>query len=81
MMESINKAKVCSLKINEIDKLLVKIDKNKFKGGKEEKKQKKKAAWINTGFEKDKHATEIKKKRGYYEHFVNTSNTLDEMED
>lgn len=53
-MESIIKAKVCSLKINEIDKLLVKIDKNEFKGGKEGKTQKKKAAWINdTGFEKD----------------------------
>lgn len=55
-MESINKAKVCSLIINKIDKLLVKIDKrmNKLKGGKEGKKQKREAAQIsNTGFEKD----------------------------
>lgn len=61
MMESINKAKVL-WKINEIDKLLVKIDKNKFKGGKEGKKQKKKAAWINNaGFEKINMQQRLKK--------------------
>lgn len=46
------------------------------------KERSKRSSRNNTGFEKDDktYAAEIKKKRGFYEHLVNTFNTLGEME-
>lgn len=51
-MESINKAKISSLKISKIDKLQVKIDQKQINLQVERKERNERSSTNNTGFEK-----------------------------